>query len=206
MLVPIILGFLGLPTGGPQAYPRDEGDLGDATSKREYSPKQVVRLAGFLAAPTGYGPLLATAFSDPDRIVRKGDYSEITFKQLEEASLTPEQRKLYTGREVWITGQFSGDNDRAFSLTRYKINCCGADAIPLKSVIAIDYSQNKDGARLDPGKLRNKWVRVSGIMQFKERGHGAFIPMIVVTPTREEKESLDDLVKQIEAPGNPYIN
>jgi hypothetical protein len=206
MLVPIILGLLGLPASGLQPYPRGETDFGNLQSKRDYSPAQVTRVVSTLGAPTGYSPLLALAFAEPDRLVRSGDYVPVTFTQLEEATLTPDQRKFYTGRAVQITGQFTGDNERYFSLTRYKINCCGADAIPLKSVIVIDYTQFKEGPRLEPRKLQKKWVQVSGIVQFKDRGNGAFIPMIVVTPTREDKESLADLVKEIPPPGNPYVN
>ena len=206
MLVPIILGFLGLPAGGLQPYPRDEAEPGDLSSKREYTPVQVARLTGLLVSTTECAPLLAAAFTDPESIVRKGDYDEISFKRLEDASLTREQREAFTGMAVWVTGQFSGDSDRYFSLSRFKINCCGADAIQLKAMIVIDYSQNKDGPRLDPQKLRGKWVRVSGMVQFKDRGNGAFVPMIVVTPTREAKESLAELVKRIEAPPNPYVN
>ncbi len=206
MLVPIILGFLGLPAGGLQPYPRDEADPGDLSSKREYTPVQVTRLAGLLAAPAEFAPLLAIAFTDPESIVRTGDYIEMTFKQLEEASLTKEQRDVYTGMSVRVTGQYSGDSDRYFSLSRFKINCCGADAIQLKAMIVVDYSQNKEGPRLDPQQMRGTWVRVSGMIKFKDRGNGAFVPMIVVTPTREEKESLAELVKRIEAPANPYVN
>jgi hypothetical protein len=206
MLVPIILGFLGLPAGGLQPYPGREVDLGTAQSKREYSPAQVMRTMGTLGTPGGFAPLFALAFADPDRLVRNGDYVPVTFTELEQATLTPEQRKLYTGREVQITGKFTGESDRFFSLSRFKINCCGADAIQLKSIIVVDYSQFKDGPRLEPNKLQMQWVRVSGIVQFKDRGNGAFMPMIVVTPTREEKESLAELVKTIEAPANPYVN
>ena len=101
---------------------------------------------------------------------------------------------------------FSGENDKYFALTRFKINCCGADAIPLKAVIVIDYSQHKDGLRLEPQLHRGKWVRVRGMVQFKDRKNGAFVPMIVITPTKEAKESLAELVKKIESPANPYVN
>ena len=206
MLVPIILGLMGLPATGLQPYPREEADLGAASSKRDYSPAQVTRLVAMLGTPSPYGPLLASPFADPDHVARHGDYVEMTFKQLEDSTLTPEQRNMYTGMAVQVIGQFSGENDRYFKLSRYKINCCAADAIPLKAVIGIDYSQHKDGPRLEPQKLRNRWVRVRGILQFKDGGNGAFVPIVVVTPTREAAESLAELVKDIPAPANPYVN
>src|SRR5262249_15199333 len=152
MLVPIVLGLLGLPDGPVQSYTGEVADPGAARSKRTWSPAQVVRMYGTLASPSGYGLLLGAVFFEPDQIV-KSEYGEVTFKDLEAATLTPEQRKVWTGRAVQVIGQFKGDSDRYFQLMRFKVNCCSADAIPLKSIIVVDYSENRDGPRLDPKPL-----------------------------------------------------
>lgn len=227
MLVPIILGFLGLPAQGRQQYTEDlrvsdsdtprryvphlllqpyPGDEGNSDAERAFGPTQVTGLAGMLAAPGGYAPLLAAFGAEPEHALISADESEPTpmdFRELENATLTPEQQNLVTGRKISITGQFAGNNDRVFTLSRFKINCCGADAIQLKALIAIDYSQNRNGDRLDPQALRGQWLRVQGLLQFKDRGNGSFIPLIVVTPT--SKHPLKKLVEQIDAPANPYI-
>ncbi len=207
MLVPIILGFLGLPAQGLQPYPRKQAE----TKAGEFqapvqSESGEARSSACWLSRRDTAPLLAAPFTDPDPVVMKGDYVEKSFKELEEMTLTPEQRERYTGTAVQVIGQFSGDSDRFFSLTRFKINCCGADAIPLNAKIVIDYSQNKDGPRLDPQKMLKRWVRVRGIVQFRDRGNGNFIVVIVVTPTRDEKESLAELVKPLPAPADPYVN
>jgi hypothetical protein len=205
MLVPIVLGLLGLPDQPVQSYTGEVADPGSARSKRTWSPAQIVRMYGTLASPSGYGLLLGAVFFEPDQIVRS-EYGEVTFKDLEQATLTPEQRKVWTGRAVQVIGKFAGDNDRYFRMTRFKVNCCSADAIPLNAIIVVDYTENRDGPRLDPKPLSGQWVRVKGTVQFKESKKGTFDTMIVVTPTHEEKESLAELVKTVNAPPNPYVN
>jgi uncharacterized membrane protein YcgQ (UPF0703/DUF1980 family) len=188
-----------------QSYSGDVVDPGAARSKRTYSPAQVTRMYGTLASPSGYGLLLGVVFFEPDQIVRS-EYGEVSFKDLEQATLTPEQRKVWTGRAVQVIGKFEGDNDRYFRMTRFKVNCCSADAIPLNAIIVVDYSENRDGPRLDTKPLSGQWVRVKGTVQFKESKKGTFDTMIVVTPTHEEGQSLAELVKKIPQPANPYVN
>ena len=110
-----------------------------------------------------------------------------------------------------------GDEDRiAYSL--WKLLCVkaelrvvfcyrkrAADATPLKSVIVLDYDLlPKGSSRLDPVKMRGKWVRVRGVLQFHERTKNNFVPVIVLTPTDEAP--LDKLIKTIPQPADPYVN
>jgi uncharacterized membrane protein YcgQ (UPF0703/DUF1980 family) len=138
------------------------------------------------------------------QVAAKGDgnITEIGFLQLESAARSPETRNYYEGRTVQLTGMFVGDSDRFFTLTRYKMNCCAADALPLNAVIMVD-EQSKE--KIPYKQLRKKWVRVTGRVQFLSRkGQGGFLPALIVYPTAEEP--LSKLVEEIEPDPNPYAN
>ena len=95
----------------------------------------------------------------------------ITFQQLELAALYPENRSLYEGKTVRIVGQCVPKDDRTFTLRRYKISCCAADAVPLNAVIVVD-PDSKEGIDVRTA-LRGKWVEVTGRVQFIKRPGGA---------------------------------
>ncbi len=63
---------------------------------------------------------------------------EIGFAALQQASLTPESRDYYEGKTITLTGQYSGNDPKRFTLVRFKIACCAADAVPLNAVIMVD--------------------------------------------------------------------
>jgi hypothetical protein len=135
-------------------------------------------------------------------------YSNIGFTQLEAAAMFPEARDHYSGKYVRLTGQFNGSDDRQFTLSRYKLNCCVADAVPLRAVIVVDYSQLKDQKYqpLEPNKLQKQWVSVTGQVQFlKKKGTNEYMTALIVTPTPEKP--LMELVEVLERPpANPYLN
>jgi hypothetical protein len=193
MLVPIILGLLGLPAASVEPY------AGASEAGGMASRTLVFRTVGMMTH--ALDPLSAVAFLAP---VRSGGYQERTFKELEKAAYNETQRQAWNGTGVELTGQFVGDSDSNFSLVRYQLSCCAADATPLKAVIIVEYDALPGGDRLEPTKLRGKWVRVRGVLQFFEKGKNTFIPEIVITPTPQEP--LSDLVKQIPQPADPYVN
>jgi uncharacterized membrane protein YcgQ (UPF0703/DUF1980 family) len=138
------------------------------------------------------------------QVAAKGDgqVTEIGFLQLESAARSPDLRNYYEGRTVQLTGMFVGDNDRYFTMTRYKMNCCAADALPLNAVIMLD-EKSKD--KIPYKDLRKKWVRVTGRVQFISRkGQGGFLPALILYPTPEEP--LSKLVEEIPPDPNPYAN
>jgi len=131
----------------------------------------------------------------------------VGFLDLERASTTPDSRTVYAGKTVRLTGQFVGIDDKSFSLTRYKLNCCAADAIALNSVILVDYSHLKGAKypKLEPLKYRNKWVQVTGTVQFlKRRNSNDYVTALIVTPTEEKR--LSELIMPVQQPPNPYVD
>jgi uncharacterized membrane protein YraQ (UPF0718 family) len=123
--------------------------------------------------------------------------SEITFLQLENASMTPELRNFYSGRRVRLVGRFV-EARGGFTLVRYKINCCAADATPLQAAILVRPEQS-----LPTNKLRDQWVRVTGRVQFYQTPNGAFHTAVIVTPT--EREPLDKVIEPVPPDPNPFV-
>src|SRR5262249_29174330 len=120
------------------------------------------------ALNAAYGDKGAGAQVDgPDqKVASKGADFNVDFTQLETAALQKQLRDYWEGKIVRLTGKYVGDDNRQFTLVRYKINCCAADAVPLNAVIMIDPKSN---AKLPLSKLRNQWVQVTGQVQFLKR-------------------------------------
>jgi hypothetical protein len=133
----------------------------------------------------------------------RGRVANLTFSQLETAANTKEGREYYENKLGTLVGQFVASQDETrFQLTRFKINCCAADAIPINAIIQIDPSTSE---RLDGRKYQGKWVEVTGRIQFRYLRHmNQYVSALVVTPTPEQP--LDQLVKRIAQPPNPYVN
>ena len=132
----------------------------------------------------------------------KGEDFGVTFTMLEKASATEETRSFYEGKIVRLNGRFVGDDDKRFTLIRYKINCCAADAVPLNSVIMVD---PKSSEKLPLQKLRNQWVQVTGKVQFlKKLGKEEYVSSLILTPA--EGKNLDSLIEIVPQDANPYVN
>ncbi len=132
----------------------------------------------------------------------KGQDFEVTFLQLERAAANEETRNFYEGKTIRLTGRFVGDDDKRFTLIRYKINCCAADAVPLNSIIMVD---PKYPERLPLQKLRNQWVEVTGKVQFlKKLGKEEYVSSLILHP--EEGKTLDSIIKVVPPDANPYVN
>jgi hypothetical protein len=131
----------------------------------------------------------------------------VGFLELERAALSQTQRDFYAGQRVQLTGQYVGDDDKRFTLVRYKMNCCAADAIPLKAVIVLDNKQMPDPSnspRLDPKKYRNKWVRIEGVVQFlKRKGSDDYVTAVIVVPT--ESKPLGEQIRIVPVDPDPYV-
>ena len=78
---------------------------------------------------------------------------EISFLRLESAASNAQLQQYYEGKLVRMSGRFSG-NEKVFTLLRYKMNCCAADAIPFTVTVRAP--------RLDKRFKLNQWVAVSG--------------------------------------------
>jgi uncharacterized membrane protein YraQ (UPF0718 family) len=124
--------------------------------------------------------------------------TEISFLMLENASLTEELRHFYEGRRVRLRGRFNGTSE-GFTLIRYKINCCAADATPLKATIIVYPEQT-----IPVNQLRDQWVQVTGRVRFfNPPGTSAWYTALVVTPT--EREPLEKLIEVVPPDSNPFI-
>lgn len=132
----------------------------------------------------------------------KGEDFQVTFLQLERAAAHPETRDFYEGKTVRLTGRFVGDDDKRFTLIRYKINCCAADAVPLNSIIMVDPTYPE---RLPLQKLKGQWVEVTGKVQFlKKLGREEFVSSLILRP--EQGKTLETVIKVVAPDSNPYVN
>ncbi len=135
----------------------------------------------------------------------KGENFTIGFNQLEKAALNPEVRDNIAGTTVQLKGQYKSDRPDRFTLVRFKINCCAADAIPLKAVIMLDPDKATQ-FKVDPEKYRGKWVQIKGLLQFSSvPGSREMIPVIVLSPTSQAQLE-SELVKEVPPDTNPYSN
>ena len=124
----------------------------------------------------------------------------ITFQQLNLAAAYSDNRSVYENMTVRLTGQYVPLDDRHFTLRRFKISCCAADAVPLSAVIMIDPASKQT---LDSTHLQNQWVEAIGRVQFLPRADGQGFTTTLILPT---DRPLDELVKVVKSPANPYLN
>jgi uncharacterized membrane protein YcgQ (UPF0703/DUF1980 family) len=145
----------------------------------------------------------SSSVSGPNAGVKdKGEDFNVTFVQLEQAALSEDLRNFYEGKTIRLEGRYVAEDSAHFTLVRFTMNCCAADAIPLKALIVLDRSQSKEP--LNSNGLNNKWVQVTGQVQFlKMRDGSSFVPAIIIQPTPEKK--LTQLVKTIPTPANPFV-
>jgi hypothetical protein len=140
----------------------------------------------------------------------KGFIGELGFGELTGAASEEGRRQFYEGKVATIRGQFAPmDSPQRFSLVRYKIRCCAADAVPLQAVVLVDDSQVQDleaEKRLpDASHLNRKWVEVTCQIQFRKRldQPNEWITVLLVRPTKEKP--LSELVKPTTPDPNPYL-
>ncbi|MFO0876734.1 MAG: permease [Gemmataceae bacterium] len=126
---------------------------------------------------------------------------EMRFTQLEAAAMSPDQRQFYDGKRVSVVGRFTG-NEQVFRLTRFRINCCAADAQALNVLFVLDPGTKEF---LPVKQLENQWVRVIGQVRFFEAkpGSGNYRTVLFLVPT--EREPLASLVEKVSPPANPYV-
>jgi uncharacterized protein len=164
----------------------------------------------FAAPPCGSSPASVAAALGACVLDANEDIQEVRFTELEDASSTGDLRDFYQGRRVHLVGRFVG-NEQSFTLTRYTINCCAADAQPIRVTIVVDQSVT---ATLPKSQLTGKWVRMTGEVQFyqfqgvwrtalnlKPRGDEVLIHTGEAAETKGRA-----LVEIVPAPANPFVN
>ncbi len=142
-------------------------------------------------------------FGEVGAVAEKGVDFNVGFLQLEMASMTQESRNHYEGKTVRLIGKYVGEEEKRFSLIRFKINCCAADAVPLNAVMMVDPNSPE---KLAWKKYVNKWVQVTGRVHFlKRKDNEQYMTALVLYPDAEHKLN-DDLVKVVPQDSNPYAN
>jgi hypothetical protein len=155
LLIPILLFVLGLPNKGPQVRA--------ATAQVDMTQEGI----GYaMLIESGGDPLKQLTIAAALTAEGSGPPTALDFKTLEKASIEEEDRKYWQGKRVGVKGQFapSPNSDRVFSLVRFRIRCCAADAIPL----------NVPMIAKEPitGIKEGEWVEVTGRVEFQKGRNG----------------------------------
>lgn len=151
LLVPVLLFLLGVPNRGPRVKAAPVVDLSTDLA----GPAGLVALGADSWAQLANGIHLASEMS-------MGDFPVVDYKVLEAAAADPGQRAIMRHKRIKVRGQFapSRQSDQVFSLVRFRIQCCAADAIqlnvPMIAREAITHVRPDD------------WVEVQGRVEFQE--------------------------------------
>jgi uncharacterized membrane protein YcgQ (UPF0703/DUF1980 family) len=178
LLIPITLFLLGLPNKGPSAAAHEKVNVrADPQMTPEYAT-----LASMGALPLQQA-VLAGAMTPK--------VTERDFLELQGAAREEYRRKELDGQMISVRGQFARvpGSDRLFSVVRFRVQCCAADAIQYE--IPALCRESLDG-------ITNKeWVQVTGRVQFQKRRDGNFMTVLIV-PRRSN-------VVLTEPDPNPYL-
>ena len=144
-------------------------------------------------------------------VAEKGEeIHPFSFPQLEQAAAYPANRSEYEGTLVRVTGKYVGSDPKRFTLVRYRMTCCAADAVPLNAIIAIDPKWDKS---LDYNRYRDRWVEVVGRLTFKAvpGAYGTEYKPAIILPRPAkadgDRDALDDMLKVLGAPpANPWAS
>lgn len=154
-----------------------------------FGAMKALDLEAYSLAPTGAGS--------------GGKADGVSFLQLERAASNPEARGLYDGKTVQLVGKFVGDHDKRFTLIRYKMNCCAADAVPLNAAIMVDPQSQ---ARLDYRHWSGKWVEVNGEVRFLQSrdGKSYLAALILRAKDTEELNKSETWIRET-IPDSPFL-
>ena len=182
LLVPIVLFLLGLPNKGPQA---------SAATVHLDMTQELALYGGMIAsAPRTEGEVLGWLAA---LYMTEGDVYDVSFKDLESYAGSDELRKEKRGKTIRVRGQFapSPGNPHVFSLVRFRIACCGADAIPCPvPMVTREQLTNRTDLR------ESQWISVTGIVDFQQRD-GRYFTMLRVMNL--------SAIKKCDPDSNPYI-
>jgi hypothetical protein len=129
------------------------------------------------------------------KLTRAADVLDLEFNTLQSASYTPLTRQYYEGKIVRLVGQYApGDTDRTFTLVRFKITCCAADAQPLNVMIMLDPQSPENLSHVKA----LEWVKVTGRLTFRKRkDRDEYVTVLIVASPSD--------VKNTEPDPRPYI-
>jgi hypothetical protein len=185
LLIPVVLFFLDLPNQGFSNVKGLSADQIDLQSNTGLAAS-TAELIGLAASPASTGPLalvIALAAGDSKPMI-------MDFQDLEQAAYSPSHRDHYQGRRAEVWGQFAPSaSPKVFTLVRYKISCCGADAVPLNVLIVSPEEVSKG---------RSAWVKVVGKIHFSpKRDKSGYVTVLQIASAKD--------VSDVPPPKNPYI-
>lgn len=158
LAIPVFLYFLGLP----------RAEFSADRLKKQISQGSLVNPDRQALSLLAGGPVMTKA-------LRKGEPRtlHLGFKELSEAAALPVRHSAYEGDFGVIRGEFAPipGNDHEFTLVRWNMTCCRADAIPLETRIIAPEPVRIDG---------RPWVKVSGIISFQQTQGGKWVPVLTL--------------------------
>lgn len=123
-------------------------------------------------------------------ITRAADVIPLGFNVLQGAAYTPSLRQYYQGKVIQLVGQYApGYNDRTFTLVRFKITCCAADARQLDVVIMLDPHSPENLSHMKAAE----WVKVTGRVEFRKRtDRDEYVTVLVVASPADVQSTEPD--------------
>jgi len=123
-------------------------------------------------------------------LTRAADVIPLGFNVLQGAAYTPSSRQYYQGKVAQLIGQYApGRNDRTFTLVRFKITCCAADARPLPVMIMLDPHSPENLSQVKA----LEWVKVTGRIEFHKRtDRDEYVTVLVVASPADVQSTEPD--------------
>jgi uncharacterized membrane protein YcgQ (UPF0703/DUF1980 family) len=104
-----------------------------------------------------------------------GDVEPQTLKRLEAMANNASDRSYYKGKLVKVRGQYLPQSEFAFSVVRFRVQCCAGDAIPVR--IAVISKESIAALNLKP----QAWFEVTARVEFREAQAGLKTVLIVAS-------------------------
>ncbi|HLJ98201.1 MAG TPA: PDZ domain-containing protein [Gemmataceae bacterium] len=166
----------GKPLDKPETISLKDLPVEEAVAKLKGKSKTQIKLTVVHPADTR---------TEEIELTRADDVIPLEFNTLQGAAYTPGSRQFYEGKVVRLVGQYSpGRNDRTFTLVRFKITCCAADARPLNVVIQLDPHARGSLSHIKP----LEWVSVTGRITFGQRkDRDEYVTMLIVNAPEDVK-------------------
>jgi hypothetical protein len=188
LMLPILLFLLRLPNENFSPRAGKGYDL-DYSGKKEDLPAFAAGTVGLGFSPLGIGPVSTSTALLSLRGYGKPEY--LDFARLEATAASEEKQKYYYGRNVTVKGQYSPHNEQVFTLVRFKIQCCVADATPLKVPIVCEEKL--------PDIKPMQWVQVTGWVDFLKPKGSQEVKAVLRVPTAKN-------IRSTEPDSSPYVN
>ncbi len=188
LLIPVILFLLGLPNKGPTS----EG-------KKVAFVQQPAEYASIPAASLQPIPQLGPLQAIIQVVAVQGlnhenlaNVTPVDFKTLEQSAYDSDRnRARWKSKMVKVRGQYVPMGEQAFSLVRFRMQCCAADAVDVS--IPVFSGQPLEG--IDA----NEWVEVIGKVDFVPRDEksNSFVTILRISGSKRVQPTTPDI--------NPYI-